>query len=85
MSTWRRAGIAAMALLLFSTEAPAPDTQAPAASRMLEDRERTPARVPGSPTLELAEAQTKAIDALNDKLITIEKRVTALEKEKKNG
>jgi hypothetical protein len=84
MSARRHAAIAALLLLSFSAETPAPDHQVPDAARR-EGRGGTGADASGTTLLRLLETQTDAINALNDKLNSIESRVTSLEKEKRNG
>lgn len=80
MSVRGHTAIAAMVLLSFSTETPAP--QVPASPNELQVPEAA-AKI--DRLKELVELQTDAINTLNQKLIAIEQRVTRLEKEKNNG
>lgn len=80
MSVRRHAAIAALLLLSFSTDTPAP--QVPASSSELQVPD---AAVKADQLQKLLELQTDAINTLNQKLITIEQRVARLEKEKNHG
>jgi hypothetical protein len=81
MNARRQAGIAALVLLAFSTQTPAP--QVPRSSNF---QDQVPEAVVADDRLgELIETQTEAINMLNQKLIAIEQRVAKLEKEKNHG
>ena len=80
MSVRGHTAIAAVVLLAFSTETPAP--QVPASHNALQVPDA--ARKLGQLS-ELVELQTDAINSLNQKLIAIEQRIATLEKEKNNG
>ena len=83
MSTRTHAVVAAVLMLAFATETPAPDNQAPAEMR---EGGRVSAAAPVDvPLITLIQTQTDVINDLNVRVKAIEKRLEALEKEKNNG
>jgi small-conductance mechanosensitive channel len=80
MSARGHAAMAALVLLAFSTQTPAPQVPDSPNEHQVPEAARVDARLK-----QLVEIQTDAINTLNQKLIAIEQRVAKLEKEKNHG
>ena len=80
MSARGHAAVAALVLLAFSTQTPAPQVPDSSNEMQVPEAARVDARLK-----QLVEIQTDAINALNQKVIAIEQRVAKLEKEKNHG
>jgi hypothetical protein len=80
MSARKHAAVAALVMLAFSTQTPAPQVPDSPNEHQVPDT-----AVMDSRLRQLIEIQTDAINTLNQKLIAIEQRVAKLEKEKNHG